>query len=122
MGLSVSHGAWRGAYSAFMSFRRDLAAAAGLPVLNTMAGYGGNTPWESLPPDILHVLLLHSDCEGEIEVEHLSALADRLEEIAKNIPGDRDGGGHLGNVRDKVLQFARGCRNALAAGEPLDFH
>lgn len=38
MGLDVSHGCWRGAYSAFGRWRRQLARCAGIP-LPLMEGY-----------------------------------------------------------------------------------
>ena len=39
MGLGVSHGCWRGPYSAFMRWRKEVAKAAGLPPLTLMEGF-----------------------------------------------------------------------------------
>ena len=147
MGLDTSHNAWHGAYSAFMRWRTEIARVAGVPLelmegffgasTNQMvlAGYAGenakplielvgrNCPikWESLKPDPLHVLLSHSDCEGEIGAPDCSRIADRLEELLPQLPSG-EGGGHIGNWRDKTQQFIDGCRAAAAAGEPLNFH
>jgi hypothetical protein len=77
--------------------------------------------WDVLKPDPVHVLLYHSDCDGQIEVKDLEPLAKRLDEIIPLLP-DEDAGGHIGNWRDKTKQFAEGCRRALAANEPIEFH
>jgi hypothetical protein len=39
MGLDCSHGAWHGAYSAFMRWREKIAQVAGLPPLMLMEGF-----------------------------------------------------------------------------------
>jgi hypothetical protein len=83
-------------------------------------------PWDALPPDPLFVLLHHSDCDGEIAVEHLLPLAERLEEIApilEEIDQRSPPGGHLslGNA-GAARRFAAGCRRAAEANEPVDFH
>src|SRR6185437_6268157 len=101
MGLDTSHNAWHGGYSAFMRWRTEIARCAGIPLelmegffgseTNQMvlAGFAGdnakplieligrNCPikWESLKPDPLHVLLFHSDCEGEIAPEDCAKIA-----------------------------------------------
>lgn len=72
-------------------------------------------------PEPLIVLLAHSDCEGEIQVDMLAPLADRLEELLPLL-GDEDGGGHIGSYREKTEQFIRGLRAAANAGEALEFH
>lgn len=47
MGLDVSHDCWNGAYSAFMRFRSNLAAAIGIDIMN-MENFGGKQiPWPS---------------------------------------------------------------------------
>ena len=147
MGLDCSHGAWHGAYSAFMRWRIEIAKIAGIPLelmegfytddMNAMklAEFAGanaegvvtllkqNCPisWDILRPDPLHILLNHSDCEGEIAPEDCAKIADRLEELLVHMPPG-DAGGHIGNWRDKTQTFIDGCRAAAAAGEPLDFH
>ena len=147
MGLDISHGAWHGAYSAFMRWREMIAEIIQIPPLELMEGFfekGGyrdpisdfakNCPnlaeviyrslpikWECLRPDPLYVLLHHSDCDGEISPEDCAAIADRLEEILPKFPTG-EGGGHIGNWRDKTSTFIDGCRAAAKANEPLDFH
>lgn len=39
MGLDISHDAWHGAYSAFMTWRIKIAEVAGFPPLELMEGY-----------------------------------------------------------------------------------
>lgn len=77
--------------------------------------------WDVLRPDPLHVLLNHSDCDGEISPEDCAKIADRLEELMPQLPNVEDGG-HIGNWKDKTKQFIEGCRAAAKAGEPLGFH
>lgn len=147
MGLDTSHGAWHGAYSAFMRWRQKIAQVAGLPPLNLMEGffekgnyldpfrdYAKQWPelaatfydslpirWEALKSDPLHVLLHHSDCDGEITPEDCAKIADRLQELLPLLPAG-DSGGHIGDYRDKTQTFIDGCRAAAQANEPLDFH
>lgn len=149
MGLDVSHNAWSGAYGAFSRWRDALAEAAGYEVAYIATGelfedgrpplgrwvparpcvlidWGHIEPknfygdWDTAPTDPLILLIAHSDCEGQIKVEHLSALADRLDELAPLVEG-QDGGGHLGNTAAATRRFADACRAALAANEPLEF-
>jgi hypothetical protein len=76
--------------------------------------------WEALRPDPIHVLLNHSDCDGEIEVGDCIPLAVRLEEIAPLLPDEPKW--HRGeSARAKALQFAAGLRAAAEAGEPVKF-
>ena len=133
MGLDVSHDAWGGAYSAFTRFRNALATAAGYNVEDrsvwldwghveekNLYGEWDAVPCNTLGPDPLLFLIIHSDCEGHIEPEHCALLADRLEELLPAI-GDQDGGGHLGDVGGATRRFITGCRAAAAAGERLEF-
>lgn len=137
MGLDTSHGAWHGAYGSFARWRNAVARAAGIPVevdrgnsflypdgveryvldwsLFVEANYYGQ--WETPPDDPILILLVHSDCEGEIRPGHAGPLADRLEELLPQIVNDphRD---HQAHAR----QFIAGLRAAAAAGEPVDFH
>lgn len=39
MGLSISHGAWMGSYSAFTAWRKRIAQVAGFPPLELMEGF-----------------------------------------------------------------------------------
>lgn len=147
MGLDVSHDCWHGAYSAFSRWREKLAQIAGLPPLQLMEGfyeqgshrdpffdlsqqypnlaasYTVSLPirWECLKPDVLYLLLNHSDCEGEIETEVCAPLATRLEDLLPLLP-DADDAGHIGNWRDKTQKFIDGLRDAAAKGEVVSFH
>ncbi len=76
--------------------------------------------WESLRPDPLHILLDHSDCDGEIKVENCGPIADRLEELLPKFPST-DGGGHIGNWKDKTAQFIKGLRKAASLKEAVEF-
>lgn len=149
MGLDTSHGAWHGAYSAFMRWREKIAEVAGLPPLRMMEGFWvrGMAPydpatlihdrptakeavdrfteglpikWDSLKPDPLHILLQHSDCDGEIAAEHCGPIADSLEKLLPLLDGDD--GGHVGLYREKTETFIKGLRLAAERKEPLDFH
>jgi len=147
MGLDTSHNAWHGAYSAFMRWRQKVAQLAGIPPLDLMEGfwqkdsygapfrdmfksypataqvYYDSLPikWDALKPDPLHVLLYHSDCEGEIAPEDCAKIADRLEELLPLMPRG-DSGGHIGDYRDRTQTFIDGCRKAAKANEALTFH
>lgn len=136
MGLDTSHDCWHGAYSAFMRFRRAIAKSIGVP-LDLMEGfYEGLVPmyatvtppmaldrltrieseymplrWESMRPDPLHVLLHHSDCDGDIAVADLKPLAERLEAIAPQ----------LGEWSEHAIQFAKGCRLAARRRQKVQF-
>ncbi len=132
MGLDTTHDAWSGAYSAFHRWRTRIAEVSGY-AQQWAAGrfeidddedasedgiYAGN--WKNAPSDAILLLLLHSDCDGELAPEHCRLLADRLEGLLPNLHGD--GGGHLGDYRAKTEQFIKGLREAAAANEPLGFH
>jgi hypothetical protein len=125
MGLDVSHNAFSAPYSAFHRWRTHLALTAGLPPLSDMEGFGNpfgpltsQIPWSSVnAPPALKELLSHSDCDGEIAVEHLEALATELERLAALMTEtDR------GDMKPRTRRFADGCRTAALAGEPLRFH
>lgn len=148
MGLDTSHGCWHGAYSAFMRWRQELCKVAGLPPLDLMEGFFEKgsyrdpfremarefpasaaayydclpIKWSSLRDDpYLYELLNHSDCEGELAAEVCGPLADRLAELLPLLsPGD--GGGHIGNWRDKTQTFIDGLRVAASAKEAVAFH
>ena len=143
MGLDTTHDCWHGAYSAFGRWREGLAKAAGIP-LQLMERYyvlddwmhgppdqaaidwiERITPWlpikwEALKPDVLHILLDHSDCDGWISTEHCAALADRLEELLPLLPVEHDTG-HIGSWQQKTQLFITGLRLAAARGENVEF-
>lgn len=115
MGLDTTHDCWHGPYSSFGDFRRALAEAAGMPPLYEMAGYkNGFRAWDSIPPDVLHKLLNHSDCEDEIEANDCAPLADRMEELLPKIESDY--------WREKAEDFIAGLRLAASKQEPVEFH
>lgn len=76
--------------------------------------------FDALKPDPIHVLLNHSDCEDDIAVENLIPLAERLEEIAPQL-GNTPAWHRGETAQAKALQFAKGLREAAAAGEPVVF-
>lgn len=148
MGLDISHDCWHGAYSAFMRWREKITEIAGLPPLNLMEGFYASDhymnpiywakqsncakgsfddmerqlpiKWACLKPDILYELLYHSDCDGELSVEICKKLYPRLEEILKLMPSG-DGGGHIGNWKDKTQQFIDGLKEAVSRNEIVTF-
>lgn len=77
--------------------------------------------WEQLQPDVIHVLLNHSDCDGIIEHQYCKPLADRLTELLPFLPTTKDWG-HIGNWQDKTKQFIDGLMLAHNAGEDVEFH
>jgi len=76
--------------------------------------------WEALKPDILHVLLHHSDCDGELEAKHCLPLAHRLDELTPMMPDGR-GDYPVELWRDRTRKFADGLRLAGGANESVEF-
>lgn len=148
MGLDTSHGCWHGSYGSFDHFRTALAAAIGID-LHDMQGFvedGLCTPWMDPADEPLVYLLDHSDCEGEIAVKALAPLAKRLREVAPMMcaampfaagwraarrsmrgsspvedSGDRFAEPLMARWRAAAIQFAEGCEEAAAKGEPVEF-
>ena len=131
MGLNTTHGCWDGGYIGFSAWRNAVAIAAGFRMKLT-GGYSldaiealflpGGEPvpeaifmgqWPFEPPDVLWVLLAHSDCDGEIPHKFTGPLADRLAGLATAIQAA---------WRNKTQTFIDGLRVAHAAGEPVEFH
>ena len=77
--------------------------------------------WEALKSDPLHILLSHSDCDGDIHHQDCKPISDRLREILPLLP-DSDGGGHIGAWREKTQAFIDGLVLAHERGESVDFH
>src|SRR3990172_6107396 len=67
--------------------------------------------WDVLKPDPLHILLKHSDCDGEIAWQDCAAIADRLESLIPLLPQATDAG-HIGDWREKTQAFVDGLRLA----------
>lgn len=144
MGLDTSHDCWHGAYSSFSAFRETLARAAGYavwivaeddrphaykrPVVMLDWGHLGRPEhlrgeWDETPVDPLLVLIVHSDCDGEIRPAQQLALAARLEELAPLVADEDCRLGWTANdVRVRAERFAAGLRRAHALGEAVDFH
>ena len=124
MGLDTTHDCWHGAYSAFSRWRVEIARVAGMPPLEMMEGFihdgQQGIKWEILKPDVLHVLLNHSDCDGHISWRNTKKLADRLAELLPLLEGD--GGGHIGSYREKTQIFIDGLLAAHEAHERVEFH
>lgn len=103
MGLDTTHDCWHGAYSAFSTFRNEIARAAGYLIATITYEDGQRTPptvllewhrytqenlqgeWAETPADPLLVLIVHSDCDGVIRPAQALPLADRLEELLPDI-------------------------------------
>jgi hypothetical protein len=82
---------------------------------------GPGIPWSNVPTDPLHVLLNHSDCDGDIAHEDCEPIARRLREVLPRIE-DIDDGWTTEHWRLKAHQFAEGLMQAHAAGESVRFH
>lgn len=147
MGLDTSHDCWHGSYGAFNRWREMIARVSEFPPLPLMEGffekgshldtfkdyaeryenlgsiYYDSLPikWESLKPSPLHILLHHSDCDGELRWQDCGAIALELEKLMPKLPKS-EAGGHIGNWRDKTQTFIDGLREAEAAKENVDFH
>lgn len=152
MGLNCSHGAWDGAYSAFMRWRQKLAEVAGLPPLELMEGFFDSGEYGTLhfgqhekDPDSVYVwkrnrlreqLPIKWECLKPDPLHELLYHSDCDGEIAAENCGpiadslerlipflpEGDAPGHIRNWREKTQAFVNGLRAAAAAGEPLDFH
>lgn len=141
MGLDTTHDCWHGAYSAFSRWRDKLAEVAGYQMMDPtpeeqaeghfrqypMIEWSGIVDanfmgeWTRTPPDPLIVLIAHSDCGGVIHPEQAAPLATRIEELLPLLP-EGEAPGHIRHWRDKTQQFIDGLREAVRAGEDVEFH
>lgn len=148
MGLYCSHDAFRGAYSAFNRFRQAIARAAGGSYpphyLYTASGetaigsdgvlvrdetmdegrfyVADEMTYETHPG--LWEFFTHSDCDGDIPPDLCAKLADEMEALLPKIDAQGVGDGHIardGGFGSVARRFIAGCRDAAAAGEPLEF-
>ena len=129
MGLHVSHGCWNASYSQFMWFRVNIAKYIGIELLS-MEGYTDNgvqgIPWDSLPPNALHTLLHHSDCDGSIRYADARKLADALESLLVTntlevfAPADHTRES-VGYWRNEIENWIRGCRQAARERKVVRF-
>ena len=76
--------------------------------------------WDILKPDVLHKLLYHSDCDGQISWQIAGKLAKRLKELVPLLP-DEECGGHIGNMKTKTVIFISGCKLAYDSKKDLIF-
>ena len=131
MGLDTSHGAYHGAYSSFNRFRQAIARALGGSYpphddasLEDEKWYWGNGHNAETHPGI-HVLMNHSDCDGEIAPADCARIALELTAVLDRLDAMGGGAGHIasrGGYGEVALRFIIGCESAARAGEPLDFH
>ena len=133
MGLDTTHDCWHGAYSAFSRWRNKLAEVAGYSfhiedaVFKTVSVDWGHLQgnlqgdWDETPSDPLLILIAHSDCDGKIKPKQSKALAARLRELLPLLP-DGDGGGHIGDWKEKTQQFIDGLDLAVQRKEYVRFH
>lgn len=77
--------------------------------------------WSTLKPDPLHILLNHSDCDGEISAADCGPIADRLEQLLPELAKLPDDNGHIGSWVEKTQKFIDGLRLAATEGEPVKF-
>jgi hypothetical protein len=118
MGLDTNHNCFHGAYSAFSRWRDRLTELAGLDekVLNglvTADTVRGKWKKRNPPADVLHVLLLHSDCDGKIPHRFCKPLAKRLDELRRIDDDDWS--------RTTTAQFIDGLLSAHKAGDGIYF-
>lgn len=107
MGLGTTHGCWHEPYSSFYQWRYLLKEVA-------------NIPPEHLRPDVLYMLLNHSDCEGDIPSALCGLIADRLEELLPLMAEEPGPGGD--RYQRLTQQFIDGLRLAAKLGEDVEFN
>lgn len=78
--------------------------------------------WDCLRPSPLHILLHHSDCEGELLWKDCGPIADELEKLLPTLSKLKDDVGHIGNWQQKTKTFIAGLRRAAKAKENVEFH
>lgn len=132
MGLDTTHDCWHGSYSGFKDFRDELGQASGFDVTNydwdSISEEQLRGHWGDLKPEIkdglydpprhdpILYLLIHQDCEGELEWRYLPELKVSLEKV-------RDSGHEFGDYVKKHLdQFIKGLDLAISHGESVGFH
>lgn len=129
MGLDTTHGCWHGSYRSFMIWREALAKAADIPSLDLMEGFYEGMPsvqclpirWEALRPDVVHILLQHSDCEGKIDHSDCATLAGRLTELLPSLPL-ADDSTRNGWIRAATTAFIEGLLLASSRNEDVEFY
>lgn len=134
MGLDTTHDCWHGAYSAFSRWRNIVTVAGSFVLVKegyheyadidwsrlTEANLQGE--WDEPPEDPLVYIIAHSDCDGELPVESLTPLADRLEGLLDKLPNGGDIGHMRGGYKATTERFIAGLRLAASLNEPVRFH
>jgi hypothetical protein len=77
--------------------------------------------WESLKPDVIHILINHSDCDGSIAHKDCLPLAERLRELMPLLPSDDTAHGHIWSWKGVTQKFIDGLLLAHEAGEDVEF-
>lgn len=113
MGLVISHDAYEGSYSNFNSWRSDVALLIGVDFFK-MENAFGDIPWSTLPKDDLHILLNHSDCEGQFSWQEANKIANRLTQLLPLIKDER--------CLLVTKRFINGCDEAVRLKESLLFN
>lgn len=135
MGLSVSHGAFEGGYSAFNRFRAIIAMAMGGSwpphkdkTLNEDEWYYDETRFSKKTHPGLFELMCHSDCDGYITygkckkvADDLEALLPVIEQIQKHIELDNKHIENQGGYIAVTKRFIEGCRLAYTNKDKLIF-
>ena len=134
MGLDTTHDCWHGPYSQFMRWRewlnrfimeergnngdgaaKQIAYMGATRAAIDKAWEDGHYNDQSLP---INVLMMHSDCDGDIPADVCGPLADALESFLKYMPES----GIYDEKRPATLRFIAGLRKAAEANEPVGFH
>jgi hypothetical protein len=122
MGLTVTHGCFNGPYRTFHWWRCEIAKVAGIPIekMEGCCEEDGVIPirWRSLEPDILHVLLFHSDYDGSIAFEQCGPLADRLQQLLDIMMANSDT-----ETDEQIVtrKFIKGLRRAASRKKGVEF-
>lgn len=82
MGLDTTHGAWHGAYSAFMRWRINVAKFAGMPPLEFMEGFFENSENVMFNPLYSAFIGVHYSLDANAEKK----LKDELHQIGTGFP------------------------------------
>ncbi|MBB3752465.1 hypothetical protein FHT44_004977 [Mycolicibacterium sp. BK634] len=132
MGLNTDFDCWNGSYGGFSEFRKELGRASGFNVANydwdsitneqLLGHWGDHKPviqdgiYDPPRHDPILYLLLHQDCEGELEWRHLASLKESLEKL-------RDSGYPFTDyASEHIDQFIEGLDRAIDAGLSVQFH
>jgi len=120
MGLDTSHGCWHGSYGAFMRWRMGLhalisdAPGKSFKTLEDAWSHGDYAD-QSVP---INVLMMHSDCDGEIAAKDCGPLADALQNLVDEKMPAR---ALYDEIRPATERFIAGLRKAATAGEAVEF-